>query len=84
MAQPARDSSGQRLRVNPIACKAHGVCIEMLPELITTDPWGYPVVDDHPVPARLLGLAKRAVQSCPTLALLLVPEEAGSRKQGAR
>jgi ferredoxin len=64
-------SSGSRLRVNPIACKAHGVCIELLPELIGTDPWGYPVVSGHPVPDRLMDHAKRAVEACPTIALLL-------------
>lgn len=62
----------QRLRVNPVACEAHGVCIELLPELIGTDPWGYPVVSEHPVPEGLLGHARRAVEACPTLALLLV------------
>lgn len=65
-------ATGPRLRVNPIACKAHGVCIELLPELIGEDPWGYPVVGDRPIPPRLLSHAKRAVQSCPTLALLLI------------
>ena len=65
----------QRLRVNPVACEAHGVCVELLPELIGTDPWGYPVVSDHPVPERLLGHARRAVEACPTLALLLVDAE---------
>jgi ferredoxin len=69
-----------RLRVNPIACDAHGVCLELLPELLEADPWGYPVVSEHPVPDRLLGHARRAVDSCPTLALLLVEEtEAGRR-----
>lgn len=48
------------MRVDPIACKAHGVCIEMLPELIGRDPWGYPVIAERPVPAYLLGLAKRS------------------------
>ncbi len=62
------------LRVNPIACKAHGLCIELLPEVITADPWGYPIIDTRPVPVRLLALAKRAVTDCPTLALLLVEE----------
>jgi ferredoxin len=57
--------------VNPVACEAHGVCIELLPELITADPWGYPVLTPGPVPAELLPLARRAVNSCPTLALLL-------------
>jgi ferredoxin len=58
-------------RVNPIACEAHGLCIELLPELITADPWGYPVIAPGPVPADLIALARRAVAVCPTLALLL-------------
>lgn len=74
---PARSQrqSGQdvRLRVNPITCDAHGLCIELLPELITSDPWGYPVIRPGPVPAELRSLAKRAVAACPTLALLLTP-----------
>jgi ferredoxin len=65
-----------RLRVNPIACEAHGLCAELLPELIRLDDWGYPVLEDERVPHELLGLARRAVDACPTLALLLedVPE----------
>jgi ferredoxin len=47
----------RRLRVNPIACEAHGVCAE----LITTDPWGYPIISPEPVPDELLGHARRAV-----------------------
>ncbi|HEY2551486.1 MAG TPA: ferredoxin [Streptosporangiaceae bacterium] len=74
---PARQQrqSGQdvQLRVNPIACDAHGLCIELLPELITSDPWGYPVIAPGPVPAEMLPLARRAVAACPTLALRLVP-----------
>jgi ferredoxin len=61
-----------RLRVNPLVCKAHGMCIELLPELIGPDPWGYPVLSEHPVPEYLLAHARRAVEACPTLALLLV------------
>ena len=59
------------LRVNPIACEAHGVCIELLPELISADPWGYPVIRPGPVPLHLQSLARRAVAACPTLALML-------------
>ena len=62
---------GHTLRVNPIACEAHGMCAELLPELITADPWGYPIVAAGPVPDDLLPLARRAVTACPTLALLL-------------
>jgi ferredoxin len=76
----SRDSRDGRpeLRVNPIACEAHGVCIELLPELIAADPWGYPLVRPGPVPADLLALARRAVNSCPTMALLLVTPDEGT------
>jgi len=68
-------ASGRALRVNPIACEAHGMCIELLPELIRADPWGYPIVAPGSVPDDLLPLARRAVAACPTLALLLDPEK---------
>lgn len=59
------------LRVNPIACDAHGVCADLLPEMVALDPWGYPVIAPGPVPAELAEHARRAVASCPTLALRL-------------
>jgi ferredoxin len=64
----------QRLRVNPIACDAHGLCAELLPELVVLDEWGYPFVAADPVPPKLLKHARRAVSACPTLALLLERE----------
>ena len=62
------------LGVNPIACKAHGLCAELLPERIALDDWGYPIVDERPIPPELEGHARRAVEACPTLALLLRPQ----------
>ena len=59
------------LRVNPIMCEGHGLCAELLPELIRLDDWGYPILDDPEVPPELLGLARRAAGACPTLALIL-------------
>jgi ferredoxin len=67
---------GLRVRVNPIMCEAHGLCAELLPELIRLDDWGYPIVDDSEVPRDLVGLAERAVDACPTLALLLEEADA--------
>jgi ferredoxin len=64
------------LRVNPIACKGHGVCAELLPELIWIDEWGYPIVDPHPVPPALDLEARRAVAACPALALKLTRTDA--------
>jgi ferredoxin len=60
-----------RLRINPIACAGHGVCAELLPERISLDEWGYPIVSGEPVPDRLASLARRAVTDCPVLALRL-------------
>jgi ferredoxin len=60
-----------RLRVNPVACSGHGLCAELLPELVTLDEWGYPVISDTPVPAVLTRSARRAVTDCPALALWL-------------
>ena len=40
------------LRVNPIACEAHGMCAELLPERIALDEWGYPIVDGEPLSHR--------------------------------
>ncbi len=63
----------KRLRVNPLRCTAHGVCAGLLPELISLDPWGYPIFAGGPVPPDLEPLARRTVSSCPALALLLEP-----------
>jgi len=60
-----------RLRVDPIACEAHGLCAELFPEWIELDDWGYPIVDDRPVPPAMREHARRAADACPTLALLL-------------
>ncbi|HEY2005283.1 MAG TPA: ferredoxin [Solirubrobacteraceae bacterium] len=60
-----------QLRVNPVMCEAHGLCAELLPEMIRLDDWGYPILDETEVPDELLGLARRAADACPTLALLL-------------
>jgi len=60
-----------RLRVNPIACTAHGMCAELLPEVIELDPWGYPILLTPVVPPGVLDHAKRAVDACPKLALLM-------------
>jgi ferredoxin len=67
------------LRVNPIACVGHGMCAELLPELIQLDRWGYPIVSSATVPRPLADHARRAVQACPTLALLL-KESAGKHR----
>lgn len=66
-------SRGQILRVDPIACQAHGLCAELLPEAISLDEWGYPLLDPHPITDELLPYAHAAAAACPTLALRLTP-----------
>ncbi len=60
-----------KIQIDPIACTGHGLCADLLPELIELDEWGYPMLPDR-VPTALARHARRAVSSCPTLALKLV------------
>ena len=62
----------RRLRVNSTLCDGVGYCAEIVPELISMDDWGYPIVDTRAVDDdRLMQHARRAVATCPRLALLI-------------
>ena len=65
-----------RVHVDWTRCDGHGACAELLPELLTTDEWGFPLVRgdqrDPVVPRTLEHLARRAQRACPLLALKLV------------
>lgn len=68
-----------RLRVDWTLCEGRGLCLELLPELLRPDDWGYPMPRadvDLEVPPALLDHAEAAVRECPRLALRLV--EGGS------
>jgi ferredoxin len=60
------------IRIDPVLCDAYGFCAELLPEAITLDEWGYPIVDGRPIPTELLALARRAVRDCPRRAITLI------------
>jgi ferredoxin len=64
-----------RLKVDMIACDGRGLCAEVLPELITLDDWGFPIIARQ-VPPGLEGQADEAVRLCPRLALRLEPTDA--------
>ena len=68
-----RPRTAVRLRVDPVACDAYGYCAELLPERVTLDEWGYPIVDGSPVDAELMALAIRAAAECPRRAIRLEP-----------
>ena len=71
----------KQLRVNPIACSGHGLCAELLPELITLDEWGYPVLDGQPVPPGLDRVARRAAAKI-RWARTDAPEPSDTRSEG--
>lgn len=59
------------LRINPITCEGHGLCAELLPELMALDDWGYPYPMTVAIPPSFEALAGRAAKVCPTLAIQL-------------
>jgi ferredoxin len=70
------------LRVNPIVCKAHGLCAELFPERVSLDDWGYPIISPEPITPELERHARRAVDACPTLALMFVRAEQDATGSG--
>ena len=61
-----------RIVVDWTACDGRGLCAELLPELVSRDEWGFPLIPDPTVPASLRDQAERAIAACPRLALRLV------------
>ncbi len=65
-----------RLHVDWTACAGRGLCHELLPEVLGSDPWGYPVPRDGSrepeVPEGLRQHANTAVSLCPKLAIRLI------------
>jgi ferredoxin len=47
------------------------MCAELIPERVTLDDWGYPIVDGTPLSEDLIAHARRAVAACPVFALKL-------------
>ena len=60
-----------RLEIDWTRCDGHGLCAQLLPERISLDEHGFPVVHDRHVGDDLLQHARRAVAVCPQLALRL-------------
>ena len=55
-----------RILIDPIACDAYGYCAELLPEAISLDEWGYPIVDGKPLPTELVDAAEACRPGLPT------------------
>jgi ferredoxin len=61
----------EQIVIDRIRCDGHGLCAELLPERISLDDWGYPIINNGSVTPGLLAHARRAVDACPVLALKL-------------
>lgn len=57
-----------RLEIDWTRCDGHGLCAVLLPEQITRDEWGFPVIRPATPSERDL---RRTVAACPALALRL-------------
>ena len=69
---PVHGPDAPALAVDRIVCDGYGSCAELLPEMITLDEWGYPIIRPGSVPPNLMEHARMAVDTCPVLALRLV------------
>jgi ferredoxin len=67
-----------RVHIDWTRCDGHGACAELLPEVLGTDDWGFPLVRgverDPEISATLEQHARRAVKACPLQALRLVDQ----------
>lgn len=73
---PSRVSSGLKLHIDWTACDGRGLCMELAPELLDSDEWGYPLALEPrgtAVPKEYLAAAEDAVAACPKRALRLLP-----------
>jgi len=60
-----------KLAIDWTRCDGHGLCMALLPDAVTRDDWGYPVLDGHALARQRPDDLKRAVATCPALALRL-------------
>jgi len=58
------------MRVDRIACIGVGICAMRAPDLVSLDPWGYPIVEASLSDSQL-NEARAAVKGCPKRALAL-------------
>ena len=61
-----REAFTRSLIVDRIACTGHGICASLLPEQVSLDEWGYPIVHSAHVEPEL---GDAAIRLCPARAL---------------
>jgi ferredoxin len=71
MPRIRRAPTGNRLRVDPVACDGVGICAHLAPRLVTVDSWGYPILPVEPLDRSEQRSAALAVAGCPRRALFI-------------
>lgn len=66
------------LEIDWTRCDGHGLCAALLPEAISLDEFGYPIIDRPRLPEG--APVRRAVANCPALALRLEAELTPARR----
>ncbi|MFF3071577.1 NADH-ubiquinone oxidoreductase-F iron-sulfur binding region domain-containing protein [Kitasatospora sp. NPDC057904] len=72
ITKDAEKETDQRLVIDWTLCRAHGLCADVLPDLIQLGPDGYPKAATMPLKDSQRADAIRAVRRCPALALRIV------------
>ena len=57
------------IEVDWTRCDGHGLCSRLLPEKISLDEWGFPIIDGRELEPELVTAARQAALACPALAL---------------
>ena len=65
------------LEIDWTRCDGHGLCAALLPDRISRDEWGFPVLHNTKTRRDTADL-RRAVAACPALALRLAPSRDAS------
>jgi ferredoxin len=63
-----------KLDIDWTRCDGHGLCAALLPQRITRDEWGFPLIKSTAIRPDELVAARRTVAACPALALRLSPQ----------
>ncbi|HEY8300870.1 MAG TPA: ferredoxin [Jatrophihabitans sp.] len=57
------------LEIDWTRCDGHGLCMDLLPDRIVEDDWGFPLLRRTDVTTAELADTRRAAAMCPALAL---------------
>lgn len=65
-----------RLSLDTEACEGYGICARHMPSSFSLDDWGYAILQGNgSVPHGQEHLARRAIDSCPVLAIREIHQE---------